>query len=442
MSNDRNVIRWVLAGIVLTVAAVVGREFLPQRSMDLLAPGHANYISNDPASPWADRVRWVDERAFHFECEYTATDNLGLEPCSVSFLLNRDGHAAHGVDLRRFESLHLDLVYRGTSRFVRVAVRNFDPRFSRESDGNSARMQSANLRMRDVEAPLTIALSELTVPEWWIAQHNLPREFNVASLDNVVSVTVDLPDRLAAPQDLRIRGLSLQGAWIQRETLYFGILCAWIIGVVGILGWRFVGLRRRHHEQQLVIEALSVRTARLRAEQVGLKRLAAIDRLTGVLNRRGIEDLLPEQASQGRDIALLVLDIDHFKRVNDTHGHDTGDLVLQHVAAVIAETTRAQDLIGRWGGEEFVVACMDCAAQHAASVAENIRQRIETSPFGSQHQIALTASLGAVMMRPGENLKSAFRRADAAMYSAKSMGRNRIVFDDGLQETAEDATAN
>ena len=202
-----------------------------------------------------------------------------------------------------------------------------------------------------------------------------------------------------------------------------------------------MALRRRHIQQQLEIEALSVRTARLRAEQVGLKRLAAIDKLTGMLNRRGIEETFASEGSHERDITLLVLDIDHFKRVNDTHGHDTGDLVLQHVAAVIAENIRAGDLVGRWGGEEFLVACMDCAPRHAVIVAENIRQRIEASPFGSRHRIAVTASLGASMMRAGDSLNSAFRRADAATYRAKSMGRNRIVVDDEMEEIAESATS-
>jgi len=434
--GERNGIWWIVAGIVITIAAVVGREYIPQRSLDLMAPGsHRYFISNDPNRPWGSRVRWVDERDFHFQCHYAAQENFDYQPCGLTFLLARDGEGIHGVDLRRFESLHVDLAYQGTSRFVRVAIRTFDPRFSRENDGNSARMQSVNLRARDVAAPLTIALSELTVPEWWIAQYNLPRQFNIASLDNAGSVTIDLPEQIrGAPQDLRIRALSLHGQWIHRETLYFAILCAWIAGALGTMGWRFVGLRRRHGQQQLEIEALTVRTARLRAEREGLKRLATVDELTGVLNRRGIEEWFVGEGSHGRGIALLVLDIDHFKQINDTHGHDTGDLVLQHVAAVIAENIRARDLVGRWGGEEFLVACMDCAAQHAAVVAEKIRQRIEASSFGLRHRLAVTASLGVAMIRDGDSLTSAFRRADAALYRAKSMGRNRIVFDDEVQE--------
>ena len=337
------------------------------------------------------------------------------------------------MDLRGFESLQLDLTYQGTSQFVRVALRNFDPRFSREGDGNSARIQSVNLRARDVAGPLTVALSELTVPEWWVAQYNLPRELNIAKLDNAVSVTVDVPNRVnGAPQDLRVRGLRLQGEWIRRETLYFVILCAWIAGALGAVGWRFTELRRQHRRQQREIDSLTARAARLRDEHDRLKRLAVFDKLTGVLNRRGIEESLASESARRRDIALLVLDVDHFKRINDTYGHDTGDLVLQRVAAVISENTREKDLVGRWGGEEFLVACIDCAPQHAAIVAEKIRQRIEATFFGSRQHIAVTISTGVTMLRGDDSFPSAFSRADAALYRAKSTGRNCIVFDDGF----------
>jgi diguanylate cyclase (GGDEF)-like protein len=434
----------IAAGIALTLAAVAGRECLPPRTLDLMAPGSPRYfIPNDPGQPWGSRVQWVAERDFHFRCHYTPQDDFGYQPCSLTFLLTRDRANTLGMDLRRFDSLRLDLAYQGASRFVRVTVRSFDARFSRADDGNSARMQSVTLPVRDVAKPLVIGLSELTVPEWWIFQHSLPHEFNIASLDNAVAVAVDLPDRLnnGAPHEVRLRGLVLQGEWIRRETLYFAILCAWVAGALGVLGWRFSDLRHQHRRQRLQIDALTARTARLRAEHDGLKRLAVIDQLTGVLNRRGIEHAIAGEAMGSHDIALLVLDIDHFKRINDTEGHEAGDLVLKRVATVIAENTRERDIVGRWGGEEFLVACIDCAPPHAATVAEKIRQRIEDSFFGSRQRIAVTASVGVAMMREGDSFPSAFRRADAALYRAKAGGRNRIVFDDAIEEQLERAGA-
>jgi diguanylate cyclase (GGDEF)-like protein len=443
VAGDRNGTWWIGVGIVLTLAAVVGREFLPLRSHDLLAPGsHRYFIYGAPSSPQGSRVEWVDERRFHFRCQFEPKDQFSYKACVVSFLLTPDGEPTRGMDLRSFDSLHLDLTYRGNARFVRLAVRTFDPRFSHEDDGNSARMQSINLRAHDVVRPLTIGLSELTVPEWWTAQYDLPRELNKASLENAIAVAIDVPEQLEGPpHELRIRSLKLQGEWIRRDTLYFAVLCAWIAGAAGAVGWRFLELRRQHRRQQLEIDALHRRTERLHAEHAGLRRLATVDELTGVLNRRGIEKSLAADGMRGREVALLVLDIDHFKRINDDHGHDSGDLVIRRVAAVIAENTREQDIVGRWGGEEFVVACIDCPPQHAMVVAEKIRQRIEACSFGLCHHVAVTASVGVAMMGGGDDFPSAFRRADAALYRAKAGGRNCIVFDDAVEEPLERAGA-
>lgn len=429
--NDRSGIGWIVAGIVLTLVLVLGREFIPRRSLDLLKPGsHLYFISNAPNTSWGSKVRWVDERNFHFRCHYAPEDASAYRPCGISFLLTRGEDKTRGMDLRGFESLSLDLAYQGTSRFVRVSIRDFDPRFSRADDSNSSRVHSVNLRARDTSGPLTIGLAELTVPEWWIAQYDLPREFTLAGLDNAIAVTIDLPDQLnGTPHELRIRALALQGEWIRRDTLYLGVLCAWIVGTLGAVGWRFAQLRQLHRRQQLEIKSLAARTALLRAEQDGLKRLAAVDELTGVLNRRGIEESLADGGTSGRGIALLVLDIDHFKRINDDHGHDTGDLVIQRVAQLIAENMRERDIVGRWGGEEFLVACIDCAPEHAAVVAEKIRQRIEASDLGNGHRIVVTVSVGVVMMGDAEGFHSAFRRADAALYRAKAAGRNCVVFE-------------
>jgi diguanylate cyclase (GGDEF)-like protein len=409
MRGDVNTTRAILAGIVLTVAALGLREVLPQRTVDLTAPPYWHYLSA-PAEP-VDRVQWVDERKLHWRCSYRADDRFAYQPCGLAIVL---GDGPHGLDLRRFRSITLDLAYRGSAGYVRLALRSFDPRFSRLSDGNSARIQSVNLRARDIAGPVTVGLSELTVPEWWITQYNLPREFNIARLDNVVSLTIDLPYGIqGAPQDLEVRGVSLQADWIARDTLYFAVLCAWIVGALIVIGRRNV---------------------RLRAEHAQLHRQAHVDALTGVLNRRGIEQALSGLIEQRRQFALIVLDLDHFKRVNDTHGHDAGDDVLSRAAALVIQGVRAGDVVGRWGGEEFVVACIDCPAEQAVHIAQKMRLHIETCTFG--RGIAVTASIGVSAAAPGAPFEEVFRRADTALYRAKTGGRNRVFLDDAAQDRA------
>jgi len=431
--------RFLATGILLTLAAIVGREYLPKRTLDLIAPGSGRPYFLFPANddPNHEKVRWVDEKQFHFRCHYAKPD--AYQPCALNFVLSNSG-VAKGMDLGSYRSITLDLSYRGNADFIRVAIRTFDPRFSREEDGNSARMHSTNLRARDVAGPITIDLAELAVPEWWIAQYNLPRDYNRPKLDNATSLAIDLPGGIAgAPHELELRRLQLQGEWIGREALYLGILAAWMLFAVGAAAWRLAHLRRQHRQQEREIEALTTRTTNLRAEQEALRRLATIDELTGVLNRRGVENAVAGLLERGLNITLILLDVDHFKRVNDTHGHDAGDHVLQRVAAGMVKNVRADDIVGRWGGEEFIVACVSCTAENATIVAEKIRQRIEASVFGTRQRIAVTASFGIAAVRGADGFTNALRRADAALYSAKSQGRNRVVVD---SETEAGAAAD
>jgi diguanylate cyclase (GGDEF)-like protein len=242
---------------------------------------------------------------------------------------------------------------------------------------------------------------------------------------------VDLPFVLPnTVQDLQVRRLELRGEWISREALYLGVLCAWMAAAAAAVVWQLVALRRQQRRQERDIAALVARTAQLRNEQDALRRQAAIDQLTGVLNRRGVEQSLGqlgERTAEG--IALVMVDIDHFKGINDSHGHDAGDQVLQRVAAVMVQNVRADDILGRWGGEEFVIACVHCSAEHAAQVAEKIRQRMAATHFGTRQRIPVTASFGVAAMQAGETFADTFRRADEALYRAKSEGRNRVVVD-------------
>jgi two-component system cell cycle response regulator len=163
------------------------------------------------------------------------------------------------------------------------------------------------------------------------------------------------------------------------------------------------------------------------------QRLAAVDPLTGVRNRRSLlEALGPELARtscQGAAMSLLLLDVDHFKAINDRHGHAAGDVVLAGLGALLRRELRGVDLIGRWGGEEFVVALPERTLDDAARVAERLRQHIAAlsldDPRGER--LSVTASIGVAEQLPGEDLQALIDRADRAMYAAKSQGRDRVV---------------
>jgi two-component system cell cycle response regulator len=163
--------------------------------------------------------------------------------------------------------------------------------------------------------------------------------------------------------------------------------------------------------------------------------LAIVDPLTGLHNRRYLDShfgpMLEEALNRGRPLSVMVLDIDRFKHINDSHGHDAGDAVLKEFAQRVRTSVRAVDLAVRLGGEEFVVLMPDTAVATAEIVAERIRSRIEREPFSMGRDLTatpVTVSIGvSVVTGPTEDVQSLLRRADDALYAAKTAGRNRVM---------------
>ncbi len=165
------------------------------------------------------------------------------------------------------------------------------------------------------------------------------------------------------------------------------------------------------------------------------QRLATTDPLTGLMNRRAFVSALAEDSDAAqrngrvRQDALLLLDVDHFKSINDGRGHAAGDRVLAALGALLRERVRPPGLAARWGGEEFVVALAETGSEAAADAAEALRHAIEALvvPCDGEAPLAITASIGVAPVSPGEGLERAIDRADRAMYAAKIAGRNRVV---------------
>lgn len=159
-----------------------------------------------------------------------------------------------------------------------------------------------------------------------------------------------------------------------------------------------------------------------------LTELAVTDPLTGLWNRRHTSELLSADLAQaqrhGQLLTVLMVDIDHFKTINDTYGHQTGDNVLIEVARRLREQVRGTDVVGRWGGEEFVILLRYCGLRDGLTAAEKLRRQIAEASFESLFSVSV--SIGAAQLQPGEDLTSWLSRADAALYQAKRAGRNAV----------------
>ncbi len=162
-----------------------------------------------------------------------------------------------------------------------------------------------------------------------------------------------------------------------------------------------------------------------------LREMARTDDLTGSPSRRALRERAPEllarQQAAGRSVAALMLDIDHFKAVNDRHGHAAGDAVLKRTAHLVVTNLRGDSVVTRYGGEEFAVLLPVASLEEARAVAERLRRAFEADVVEFEDaRIAVTISVGLAMMAADETLDDALRRADAALYRAKNGGRNRV----------------
>lgn len=168
------------------------------------------------------------------------------------------------------------------------------------------------------------------------------------------------------------------------------------------------------------------RVAKQAGDSLMLVFSSTTDSLTGAANRRRLEMHLEELAGKERPLSVIMMDMDHFKKVNDTYGHQAGDEVLKHFAAVARKSIRPGDLLARYGGEEFAVVCR-AGLEQALEIAERIRKAVQDAPAKTTAgKINVTASFGVAEFREGDTPESVIKRADEALYRAKEAGRNKV----------------
>lgn len=176
-------------------------------------------------------------------------------------------------------------------------------------------------------------------------------------------------------------------------------------------------------------EKLHAARAKLEEQNLLLKEQSITDPLTQLYNRLKLDEDVAHEINRAQrsksEFSIILLDIDHFKEVNDTYGHLTGDQALKEFSNLLKDNLRASDILGRWGGEEFLIICPDSNLEGCQILAEQLREKISTHPFPKVG--TLTASFGVAVHTPGEKANTVISRADAALYAAKRQGRNRVM---------------
>lgn len=204
-----------------------------------------------------------------------------------------------------------------------------------------------------------------------------------------------------------------------------------VMGLLAIIATAFIAtiFFRFAREQNQTLNDLQREIEQRMAAEKTLLRQATTDTLTGLLNRRSITDMLNQEvvrsARSDGTFSVILFDLDHFKSINDTHGHNTGDKVLKNVAECIGQRLRELDAFARWGGEEFLVLARETPLDGAMALAETCRARLAEADMGQAGHI--TASFGVAEHKSGEGLRELIHRADIALYTAKTLGRNTVM---------------
>ena len=185
--------------------------------------------------------------------------------------------------------------------------------------------------------------------------------------------------------------------------------------IITFLLWAMGGLILRHHLETL-------------KQKKELEKISITDNLTGLYNRHKLNEILEKEFHRARRIkypfGIIILDIDLFKDINDTYGHNVGDSVLKEISSLLNQNIRKSDTLGRWGGEEFLIIVPEGNKHKEQLLAKKLREKIEEYPFTTVKNI--TASFGVAKYEEGDNIDTLIKRADDALYKAKEKGRNRV----------------
>jgi len=404
--------------LILSMLAVPGYDLLPARTLQLI-PG-SNSITLFKDNSGKTSADWIDRDSFSFQCTYT--NNAATQYCGLDVNLGED--RSNGIDLSQYQTIHLQMSYTGEAKVLRLYVRHAMRDTPVKTENTVYKYNNVLLPVNDVSKELEIKLSQLFVAEWWLRTARLPWKYSYPDVSNATNIGIDPPTPTAfGNHNFTISKLNLTGDYISRENWYLCIMGIWFIYLIIQVISRFVVLR-----QQVIINRNNFMYAQNRAkhfekESIHHKEMSLIDPLTKIYNRRGITHACENQLNlTNHPSCAVMLDIDFFKKINDNFGHDVGDHILRKIGKILHESSRITDLVGRWGGEEFLILCSNTSIDQALRLTEHLRKEI-TAHCNIPDGTPVTASFGIAEIVQGD-IETAVHQADVALYSAKEEGRN------------------
>lgn len=421
----KNILIFVL--LAITVIALLTHQY---GLNDITYLNLSNYAQIFPQTDSADggystvNIQRTDSSII---MDYELKEGYAYPYAGVRILLSSD--VTNGWDLSNYDSIFVWMKPRGEGA-VRIYMRTYDPDFYRKGDESSLKFNELEFFPVEESYPAVFVPQEFRVAGWWAAQNEINVHKARVDLSNVPFIEIQTGTEAPLGYGtLEIKGFCFKGKLIPKVDLVTIIVACWFISFLTLLIIRFFEFNKERTTNRQKREELEKNLKALEIEKSEFEKSSKSDPLTGCLNRAGFSSILMKEQDNlnqnGVPVSFVILDIDHFKHINDTYGHAVGDEVLVNLTKLIQNKIRNTDSLVRWGGEEFVIFCEDTKLQNANFLAEKLRIAIENTPLIMQQQV--TCSFGVAEMVAGEDPKRLFERADKALYTSKESGRNRVT---------------
>lgn len=406
---------------VVTLCLIGFYDFLPKRTLGLHPLSTSSYTTaTDEVVGGISKFTWLNEDKFKWTCDIN--EGFSYPYCSLAISWSRPPYKE--IDFSSYTHLMIDMEYTGKSKYIRVFVRNAFDAGDNIDPLQSGKFNSLTKHAESFNQPISIGFNNLRVSDWWIEDYKVPPNLISPDVSRAIAIGVDLP--YPAPlgrHEFELKSITAVGVYFRKESLYFSIIIFWTTLLLGEILYKFIRLHRKSDNFDTLIVKMSEETAIY-------KEKAETDKLTQLLNREGLYQLIKKLKGQDllQQYALMVLDLDYFKSINDQYGHAIGDKVIQKTAQIINSCVRSYDIVARWGGEEFVVLYHCLNEDNTMTLAEKIRSELDkqTQSIGNKYRLT-TVSIGVTKLNKDANFEESFERADKALYQAKNLGRNQTV---------------
>ncbi|QOL25577.1 GGDEF domain-containing protein [Thalassotalea sp. LPB0316] len=426
----RQAVNRIIIGIVLLVIVfcTLFWQSYNNKVIKLFPSSHYNYLAQSDSFALGGEslanIRRVKGEQLILDCDIKKS-TYAWPFCNITIALSDHNDASRkGLDLRNFSQIRIKMKYANADfKGIRAQLRVFNPNYSKEDKIETWKFLTTEISTPNSNNIYEIPLNTLQVPNWWLTHNKISIEYSGPEFKHAMVLELATGNNIPVGRyEIQIESIELIGKYLNDTQVLYSIIILLTLFLVFYLFMSVKEYKETSERQKQKVLELSIRNKYLASKNSSLKNKVNIDALTGALNRHATEEIFP-QLKEGDSI--IIMDIDHFKQINDEFGHDAGDDVLMLFARTIFNRLRDNDYFIRWGGEEFLCICPQTSLFDTNNLANSLREVLSEQVWPISKPV--TCSFGVAEMVYGESVEMLIRRADSALYQAKNKGRNIVV---------------